>query len=208
MLKTPMMGANPKFIKQPLFSGPCMSKMGCVVNDVVDVNDVRPAVRGDVFERSQSPNISVAIIDGEGPDSEWETFPLLAQYKQESGFLTDDDREKYKVVIRDNQFFHTDNTPFNPKSGQYRYVLDANGQLYIEDLTDKESIKSHASFVGDTRVRCAGRMLVRFVDGRPQITGIDNESGHYQPSNNALDRMADWLTHQGIMVGNRAHMGY
>jgi hypothetical protein len=115
--------------------------------------------------------------------------------------LSPEAREKYKVVIWEGRLLRTNGQPFPPKSGIFRYVVDAQGQLFMEDARNKASIISHASFIGDHPVRCAGRMIVRMAeDGKARVSSIDNESGHYLPSRDALIKMVAWLNARGVEV--------
>jgi hypothetical protein len=202
MPASPIIGAP--FIRQPLFSGPCISKMKSLCNrSSQQVTESRQ----DSFERTSIIRNPLDVASSRTSSLEYEIFPLLEQYKDDPGVLPETEQERYKVTIRGNTLFRTDNTPFLPRSGQFRYIWDANGQLFMEDANNKTDITSHASFIGDNPVRCAGRMLVRFSgDGTAQVTSIDNESGHYHPSKEALAKMVTWMEEQGIKVHKKAYV--
>jgi hypothetical protein len=155
----------------------------------------------DILELSHRPaaELRPAAVVAEPDDIDWETFPL-DHTESASELLSPADLEACKVTIRDGQFFHTDGvTPFISKSQKVRFILDTHGQLYIDgDL--KDAVGSHGSFIGDNRVRCAGNMLIKLGPDGMKIAALNNQSGHYKPSAQALSNMKTWLENQGVTV--------
>lgn len=207
--------------RQPLFSGqgPSTMKSPCCNTSDSVAAVAENNFETDVFEGSQEEintgDDANALPVGDdnfhanrAPEaaeeydfSEWETFPLLEEFRRQPGVISEAEKENYKVVIQDGRFFRPDGRPFLQKSALLRYVVDADGQLFMEDRENKKDIASHASFIGNNPVRCSGRMVLKFTeDGKAHINSIDNQSGHYYPSNQAVLKLVAWLKQQGVGV--------
>lgn len=170
--------------------------------------DVALQTSEDIYERASTSSRDVATQTSDDLPQIWETFPLLPQYRQERGMLSPEESEKFKVVVENGQLRRTDGTPFHPQSYFYRYVMDDNGQLFIEDSKNQSGINSHASFIGDNPVRGAGRITLSFSDkNKPIVMCLDNESGHYKPSKASLIKLAQWLEQRGLPVKMIKYVG-
>ena len=79
------------------------------------------------------------------------------------------------------------------KEGKYIFVMDDNGNIYI-DFPELDEFH-HSSFFGGKAVSAAGTI---FINQNYQITAIDNLSGHYKPPSDSLEYVIKELTKMGI----------
>lgn len=88
-------------------------------------------------------------------------------------------RSKYKTEVKDEKIFVLDNN-FKPNH-TYDYVVDSLGEIYIGDGHYKLASKAGS-------VKAAGEIV---IDQNGKVTYLNNESGHYEPSKEDLDVIAN-----------------
>ncbi len=130
----------------------------------------------------------------------FESFQVNSHMAKEDDFeskdviclSSDEDRRRYKIKFRNGMAYRCNSLDggnevyilYDTKtSGEsecsdewVHFALDKRGRLYVGFRKDKTFF--HSSFLAGDPVICAGKL--RIVNG--QITGISDESGHYQPT--------------------------
>jgi hypothetical protein len=75
-------------------------------------------------------------------------------------------------------FFEPDKNKHRIRDGEYIYVIDLQGDLYVREVASG----FHPTITRDLEIKCAGHIHFK----RGKITKIDNKSGHYAPTGENL----------------------
>jgi len=91
------------------------------------------------------------------------------------------------------------------KDETWAYFLKHGSLMGMTDA-DKEKIKKrHSSMMAGEDVAAAGCFR---TDGTGNLIHIDNNSGHYRPSAESLNRVIRKLVTDGLRIGDNANIGY
>ncbi len=120
-------------------------------------------------------------------------------------YLGAEQRERYRVVVRDGRLHFTDGRVLNAgkkfpgkwggeEAESYAiYVMDAAGNLYFS-FEHERGIFHHSSFLAGGPVSMAGDAHI--FDG--QLVQITNQSGHYRPPPAAFPQVVERLEEMGL----------
>ncbi|MEM7616793.1 MAG: hypothetical protein AAF195_00240 [Pseudomonadota bacterium] len=107
-------------------------------------------------------------------------------------YLTENEREQYKLTIKDgllyqgDKIFDTTKMYSKGENGKVIFIITEKGEIYSAEFCNYEF--HHSSFMAGGRVLAAGMIGVK--DGK--ITYLDDNSGHYSPGEHNV--------HQALMI--------
>lgn len=120
-------------------------------------------------------------------------------------FLTDLEREQYRVAIREGQFvqhrapFSTSDSISHGKKGFSAFTLNVHGELSVFPHIDHDTTGiAHSSMNRGKPVVSAGE--VKIENGK--LISITDHSGHYRPTAYSLYRALDYFRKQGVDVSD------
>ncbi len=119
-------------------------------------------------------------------------------------YFNDTTREARRVVIREGRLYKSDGTLLDTRQARTHdgessaiYVVDGRGNIYAS-LEQKSGKIHHSSLLAGQPVAAAGEMKV--IDG--QLISVNNQSGHYRPPSETMDRLQDYLQREGVDTSN------
>ncbi|MEQ4204338.1 hypothetical protein [Actinopolymorpha sp. B9G3] len=175
------------------------------------------SVRSDV--RDDTPGWGPAGIPGplkredplyaQGPWSKYRgendpNNPDRAYYPDTVRYLSKEEREEHRLVVQDGKLITTDGEPFDTadastlrsgSDGRAIFAMDENGNLYASAGQEKGKFH-HSSLLGGEPAVAAGEFKVK--DGKLQY--LNNQSGHYTPTDGQIVRMIRELQRQGLDI--------
>jgi hypothetical protein len=158
--------------------------------------DIPPPIR-------DGPTLPTKPMD---PSMRYETDPeRLPFHGKAVKYLTDAEREEYRLFVRDGLIYRTDGELFDSRgsatfwggrdSDRAIFVMDENGNLYASKFQASGEFH-HSSLVAGGPVAGAGELHVE--DGR--LIGVTDHSGHYTPTRRMTWRVASTLAEQGVSM--------
>ncbi len=109
-------------------------------------------------------------------------------------YLSAEERENYRVILKDGRYFKTDGVPADfPSDHVMNYVMDQAGNFYIFDQKVANYIR-HSSIFSGGPIGGAGEM--RIVNGT--LISINANSGHYPGSLTVIDQILKELQASGF----------
>ena len=109
-------------------------------------------------------------------------------------YLTDREREQYRVVIDKGIAYRTDSSPYQMHESKINYVLDSAGNIYFFENEVRKELR-HSSILAGAPVAAAGEMT---VDKHGKILSVNRKSGHYKPAQQFFDSMLQVLSDSGV----------
>ena len=143
-----------------------------------------------------------------------DTKPMKSDYiGEETGsvwgtkvkYLTDAERAKYKVTIKDGRLYDSTGKLFDTKSassvfpdggGKAIFVMDEYGDVFVSK-TQAVGKFHHSSFLAGKPVAAAGEISVK----NGVVKEITRRSGHYMPEEKHLNQFVHRLESSGVETG-------
>ena len=108
-------------------------------------------------------------------------------------YLKPEEREGYRVSVSDGLLKDANGQPLNTGDRSHMVVMDKSGKIYA---VPSETLRNHSSFTSGNPVAAAG--MIQVENGR--ITGLHNESGHYQLPLDYFDQLKTELKKSGAQL--------
>jgi hypothetical protein len=112
-------------------------------------------------------------------------------------YLSSEQRESYRVSVSDGLLKDPNGQPLNTGDGSHMVVMDKSGKIYAGSSAE---VSHHSSFLSGNPVAAAGMMTVE--DGK--VTGLYNESGHYQVPQDYFNQLQKELKKNGAQISPSA----
>ena len=115
-------------------------------------------------------------------------------------YLTNVEREAYKLQIKDGKLFTSDGVPFDTSgtsriNGKAIFVMDKNGNIFASNVQEI-GLFHHSSFLAGGPVAAAGEISV----SNGIVKAVTLRSGHYQPPVSYLYQFLLQLRKMGIDI--------
>ena len=104
---------------------------------------------------------------------------------------------KYRLYVHSGLIYDSLGYPFNTLEQKSIYVMDIEGNIFVES-NNTGIVKHHSAFFDGNPVASAGSIII--IQGK--IIFLDNRSGHYQPSKNFLTQLVQRFQELGVDLKN------
>jgi hypothetical protein len=108
-------------------------------------------------------------------------------------YLGRDQRENYRVSVANGLLKDRQGQPLDTGTKAHMIVMDKSGRIYAGP---SETLRNHSSFLAGNPVAAAG--MITLQNGK--VTGLYNESGHYQVPQDYFDQLHTELKRKGVKV--------
>lgn len=115
-------------------------------------------------------------------------------------YLSAEERESFRVIIKDGVFYRQDGTVFQMKESMVNYVLDSAGNIYFFENQVRKELR-HSSILAGQPVSAAGEAT---LDANGRLLTINRHSGHYTPRQEFLEAMIQELKNDGADLSRTA----
>lgn len=110
-------------------------------------------------------------------------------------YLTTEQLAAFKITIENGLLYEANGKLLDSAGKSGIFVVDPYGNFYFSKFSFP-TVFHHSSFLAGNAVAGAGEMVI----SHGRVISLNNESGHYKPSNNLHEQVKDLLYRQSVEI--------